>query len=136
MIGEESADMLSNGDKMASKGDYSTDSYTCLLHACSLETYSSKGFITRKLSKQDRVVKLTSIDFSCQVTEGVRSSWLQALANQLISLSHTLGILTANITYCIILLEYVNKTQMNAHIHVHVHCTSSIENQPNLCTSH
>ena len=34
----------------------------------------------------------------------------------LLIISHTLGILTANITYCVILLEYVNKSQVNAQV--------------------
>ena len=55
-----------------------------------------------------------SIDFSRRVTEGSRSPLLQTLGNQLIDHSYTLGMLTTNITYCVILLEYINESQVNA----------------------
>ena len=61
-------------------------------------------------------MKLTSTNFSRRVTEGSRSTWLQTLGFKLLIVPHTLGILTANITYCIMLLEHVNESQVNAHI--------------------
>ena len=38
-------------------------------------------------SEHDTDMKVTLIDFSCRVTEGSRSSWLQTLGNQLIDRS-------------------------------------------------
>ena len=56
-------------------------------------------------------MKLTSINFFRRVAEGSRSFWLQTLGNQLIHCSQY--ILTTNITYHILFLEYTNKPQMN-----------------------
>ena len=57
-------------------------------------------------------MELASINLSRRVAEGSRSLWLQTLGNQSITLPHTctLGTLTANSTYCIILLECVNES--------------------------
>ena len=50
-------------------------------------------------------MKLTPIDFSCQAVEDSRSSWLQTLVTDLSIVPHTLGILTASRTCCILFLE-------------------------------
>ena len=59
-------------------------------------------FYNTGTNKQDMGMKLTSMDFFGQTNLSI--------------VPHTLGILTANITCCIILLEYVNKSQVNVSI--------------------
>ena len=58
-------------------------------------------------------MKLMSIDYSHQVAEGFRCSWLQALSNQLIDRS--LYIRCTNQKYYLpkTFLEYVDKSQVN-----------------------
>ena len=53
-------------------------------------------------------IKLTSIDFSRRIADDFRSSWLQN-PRKLLIVPHMLGILTTNVTYCIILVEYIGK---------------------------
>ena len=69
-------------------------------------------------AEHDTETKLTSIDFSHRVAYDSKSSWLQTLGNQcnLSIVPHTLGTLTANVTYGIILLEYVNESQVNVYL--------------------
>ena len=66
--------------------------------------------------KHDMEMKLTPINFSHQVAESSKSSWLQILGNQLINCSPYIRYttVTPSITYCIILLDYVNESQVNA----------------------
>ena len=90
-------------------------------------------------------VKLTFIDFSRQVAEGSRSSWLQTLGNQLFN--HSPYIRYTNSPYirytnckyyCIILLEYINKSQVKVGVTIATHsshvlcsqadCQENIEN--------
>ena len=82
---------------------------TPILHA-HVHSGLIKVFITCKSNTRRWNLQCTSTDFSYGVAEGSRSSWLQTLGNQLITLPHTLGILTANTTYCIILLQCVNES--------------------------
>ena len=60
-------------------------------------------------------MKFTSVEFTSRVTEGCRKSWLQTLGNQHIDHSPYIRcmymcILTSSTDYCIILLEYINKS--------------------------
>ena len=58
--------------------------------------------------------KLIPIDFSHWVAEDSRNSWLQILGDlNLVIIPHALRILTANIAWCIIILVYVNESQVN-----------------------
>ena len=59
-------------------------------------------------TEQGMGMKLTSIDFSRQVMEDSRSSWLHSFL--------TSGILTTNIAYCITFLEYDNKFQVDTSV--------------------
>ena len=61
-------------------------------------------------------IKLASIDFSCRVAKGARSSRLQIQGNQRIDHSSYIRYTNRNITYCIIPLEYVNESQVNVHV--------------------
>ena len=54
-------------------------------------------------------MKLAPIDFSHRVAKDSRNSWLQTLGNLLIE--RTLGILTTNVTYWIVLPD---ESQVNA----------------------
>ena len=57
--------------------------------------------------KQNFTSQLTSLAKSQKALEAHgRKPWLTNLS----MIPHTLGMLTANITYCIILLEYVNES--------------------------
>ena len=56
-------------------------------------------------------MKLASIDFSCLQAHGCKP-WV---AN-LLAVPHTLRILTANGTYYIKVLKYINESQVNAHV--------------------
>ena len=64
-------------------------------------------------------MKLTPVDFSHRVAEGSRSSWLQIIDNELIdhfpycTLTTYSKTLTANITYFIPILEYVDESRVN-----------------------
>ena len=66
-------------------------------------------------TERDMEIKLTSIDFSCRVGERFRSSQLQTLGNQRINCSSYIRY-TNRKCYCIIILDYVNKSQVNAHV--------------------
>ena len=61
---------------------------------------------------------LTSIKFSSQVTGGSRSSQhgCKFLVTNISLIPHTLGLLTTSITYCVILLEYINESQVYYHL--------------------
>ena len=61
-------------------------------------------------------MKLTSIDFSCQVEDDSRSSWMQTMGNQLIAHFPYIRYTNHKYYYFIIILEYVNQSQVNAHV--------------------
>ena len=79
-----------------------------------------KVFVTRYtcVTEHDVEMKLTSIGFSCRVTDGCRSSWLQIPDNQPIDCFPYIRYMYSILTASIIPLEYVNKSQANAHVHV------------------
>ena len=58
-------------------------------------------------------MKLTSVNFSCWVTWSCRCCWLQKWGNQLVNHS---PYSPASITYCIILLEYMNESELDMHV--------------------
>ena len=51
-----------------------------------------------------------------QTADGFRRSWLQTCVTNLSIVPHTLGVLTATITYCAIHVfpNYINEFQVNA----------------------
>ena len=64
------------------------------------------------------------IDFSRQVAEGSRSSWLQILGSQLIDCSPYIRYSNWKHYSLYNFLECVNESQINAHIHVLVRVVS------------
>ena len=52
-------------------------------------------------------MKLTSIDFSCQVAKTVEAHGCKPWVTNLSIVLHALGMLTTNIIFCIIFLEYI-----------------------------
>ena len=60
--------------------------------------------------------KLTSIDISHRVAEDSETHGCKPWVADIAIVLHTLGILTTNITYCMILLEYVTESQVE-HVH-------------------
>ena len=78
-----------------------------ILDTCSLETCKKSVYDSQ--TEHDTEMKCTSIDCSHQVAEGyyrIEARGCKPWVTNLSIVPHTLGILTANITYCIILLEY------------------------------
>ena len=83
-------------------GDSYFQFYVWLFILCVRSLETSRFYNSR--TEHDIEMRLTSIDFSGQSAEGFRSSCLRTLSSQLIDCSPciTLGILTANVSCCII----------------------------------
>ena len=77
-----------------------------LFYTMSIRALETRSSFDNLWTKHDMEMKLTSIDFSRWVTEGYDNSWLQSLGiTNLSIIPHTLGILTMNITDCVVLFE-------------------------------
>ena len=90
-----------------------SQNFFSILHVRSTETPSSFYNLRTKHNMETKRTSLTSL---AKVKVGPEAHGCKPWVTNLSMVPHTLGILTASITYCIILLEYVSKSQVNVNV--------------------